>query len=129
MNTSDMAILHSERSITIYAKMGCILLFGLVQKYATNRWKGTKLHVNSGSMMVPITYVIPTEILEFINERADQAAGLLASLSDKQRKTIRQANLQDIDRIADSDIFLAMQHDLMCSGEEAFRVTEPRKQS
>ena len=129
MNTSDMAILYSERSVTIYAKMGCILLFGLVQKYAANRWKGTKLHVNSGSIMIPGTYGIPTEILEFINERADQAAGLLASLSDKQRKIIRKTNLQDIDRIADSDIFLAMQHDLMCSGEEAFRVTEPRKQS
>lgn len=129
MLTLDMAILYSDRSVTIYTKMGNILLFGLVQKYAANRWKGTKLHVNSGSIMIPGTYVIPTEVLEFINERANKAASLLASLSDKQRKTIRNAIIQDIDRIADSDIFLAMQHDLACSGKEAFRVTESHKQS
>lgn len=129
MHALDMAILYSDRSVTIYTKMGNILLFGLVQKYAANRWKGTKLYVNSGSIMIPSTYVIPTEVLEFINERANKAASLLASLSDKQRKTIRNAIIQDIDRIADSDVFLAMQHDLVCSGKEAFRVTESRKQS
>jgi hypothetical protein len=129
MNTSGMAILYSERSVTIYAKMGRILLFGLVQKYAANRWKGTKLHVNSGSIMIPTTYSIPTEILEFINEQADKAASSLATLSDKQKGIIREAILQDIDRFADSDIFLAMQHDLLCSGNEAFRVTASRKQT
>jgi len=128
MDTLDMAILYSERSVTVYAKIGRILLFGLVQKYAANRWKGTKLHVNSGSI-TPATYSIPTEILEFINERANKVASSLASLSDKQRGKIREAILQDIDSFADSDIFLAMQRDLMCSGEEAFRVTESRKQS
>jgi len=124
MHTSGMAILYSERSVTIYAKMGRILLFGLVQKYAASRWKCTKLHVNSGSIMIPKTYHLPLEILGFMNEQADRAASSLASLSDKQKEIIREAALQDIDRIADSDIFLAMQHDLMCSGEEAFRVTE-----
>lgn len=128
MLTADMAILYSDRSVTVYTKMANILLFGLVQKYAANRWKGTKLHVNSGSMMSPGTYVIPTEVLEFINERADKAAGLLASLSDKQRSKIRNAIIQDIDVFADSDAFLAMQHDLLCSGKEAFTVTESRKQ-
>lgn len=128
MNTSDMAILYSQRSVTVYAKMGRILLFGLVQKYAANRWKRTKLHVNSGSI-IPTTYCIPTEILQFINERANETARSLASLSDKQRKIIRESILEDIDRFADSDIFLAMQSDVMCSGEKAFKVTESRKQS
>ena len=124
-----MAILYSDRSVTIYTKMGNILLFGLVQKYAANRWKGTKLHANSGSIVIPGTYVIPTEVPEFINERANKTASLLASLSDKQRKIISNAIIQDIDRIADSDIFLAMQHDLLHSGKEALRVTESRKHS
>lgn len=128
MNTLDMSILYSERSVTVYAKMGRMLLFGLVQKYAANRWKGTKLHVNSGSI-IPATYSIPTEILEFINERANKVASSLASLSDKQRGEIREAILQDIDSFADSDIFLAIQSDVMCSGEEAFKVTESREQS
>ena len=129
MLTLDMGIPYSNRSVTIYSKMGNILLFGLVQKYAANRWKGTKLHANSGSIVIPGTYVIPTEVPEFINERANKTASLLASLSDKQRKIISNAIIQDIDRIADSDIFLAMQHDLLHSGKEALRVTESRKHS
>jgi len=128
MTTLDMAIGYSQRSVTVYAKMGRILLFGLVQKYAANRWKRTKLHVNSGSI-VPTTYCIPTEILEFINERANESARSLASLSDKQRKVIRESILQNIDGFAESDIFLAMQSDVMCSGEKAFKVTESREQS
>lgn len=129
VSTLDMAIPYSERSVTVYTKMGKILLFGIVQKYGSNRWKGTKVHVNSGSIMIPCTYVIPEEVLGFINERANKAASVLASISDRQRKTVRNAIIQDIDRFADSDIFLAMQHDFMCSGKEAFGVTESGRQS
>ena len=127
--TLDMGVAYSDKSVTIYTKMGNIFLFGLVQKYASNRWKGTKLHVNSGSIMIPGTYVIPEEILIYLNERADKAANVLASVSDKQRKIIRNTIIQNIDEIADSDIFRAMQHDLMHSGKEAFGVTESHKQS
>ena len=129
MLTSHMGVACSDKSVTICTKMGNIFLFGLVQKYASNRWKGTKLHVNSGSIMISGTYVIPTEILIYLNERADKAANVLASVSDKQRKIIRNTIIQDIDEIADSDIFRAMQHDLMHSGKEAFRVTESQEQS
>lgn len=129
MLTSHMEVAYSDKSVTICTKMGNIFLFGLVQKYASNRWKGTKLHVNSGSIMISGTYVIPKEILIYLDERANKAANMLASVSDKQRKIIRNTIIQDIDEIADSDIFRAMQHDLMHSGKEAFRVTESHEQS
>ncbi len=129
MLTSHMEVAYSDKSVRIYTKMGNILLFGLVQKYASNRWKGTKLHVNSGSIMISGTYVIPKEIPIYLSERADKAANALASVSDKQRKIIRNTIIQDIDEFADSDIFQAMQHDFMHSGKEAFRVTESHEQS
>jgi len=129
MLTLDMAVAYSDKSVTIYTKMGNIFLFGLVQNYASNRWKGTKLHVNSGSIMIPSKYVIPEEILNFLNKRANKAANMLASVSDNQRKIIRNAIIQDIDEIADPDIFWAMQCDLIHSGKKAFRVTESHEQS
>lgn len=125
MLTQDMMVASSDKSVTVYTKMGNICLFGLVQKYVANRWKGTKLHVNSGSIMLTGTYAIPSGILEFLGERANKTASMLASVSEKQKGIIQNAIIQDIDKIADSDIFQAMQHDIMHSGKEAFTITEP----
>jgi len=129
MLTSHMEVVYSKSSVTICTKLGRIFLFGFVQEYISGRWKGTKLHVRSGSIILPRKYVIPTEILMYMNDRANEAANVLASISAKQGEIIEDTIIQNADEIIDSDIFRAMQYDIRHSGKEAFKVTEARNRA
>jgi hypothetical protein len=104
-----------------YLKMGHLILFGFIQE-DSKRWKGTKLHVNNGSIM-PRDYRLPRSILAYWNEKANEGTKALASVSLRQKQKIKEAILENIDELANSELFRAIQYDFYHSGKNAFKYT------
>jgi len=73
---------------------------------------------------MPRVYHLPKYIAKYFNEQANKAAEALASVSPRQSQIIHQAMLENADELANSELFRAMQYDVLYSGENAFKVTE-----
>jgi len=105
--------------------MGHLMLFGFIQE-DSKRWKGTKLHVNNGSVM-PRRYCLPRNIADYWNDKANEATKALASTSPRQKQKIKQAIRQNADELANSELFRAIQYDVLHSGKNAFRYPLPEE--
>ena len=123
LRSVHMSVICSNTWAIVYTKMGHLILFGFIQEDNHKRWKGTKLHVNKGLIM-PRVYHLPKYIAKYFNEQANKAAEALASVSPRQSQIIHQAMLENADELANSELFRAMQYDVLHSGENAFKVTE-----
>lgn len=123
LRSVHMSVICSNKSVIVYTKMGHLILFGFIQEDTSKRWKGTKLHVNKGLIM-PRVYRIPNYIAIYFNEQANKAAEALASVSPKQSQIIQKAFQENVDELANSEIFRALQYDVYHSGKNAFKVTE-----
>ncbi len=122
LRSIHMDVIRSQKTALTYTKMGHFILLGFIQMNHANRWKGTKLHVNNGTLS-PGHFSIPENIMEYINYKANESAKALATISPKQNELIQKAVVSDPDRTAKSEIFKAMQCDVFHSGKEAFIVT------
>lgn len=73
---------------------------------------------------MPRDYVIPKQIADYMNEKANRSAKILSSLSPRQKHMIHERIIEDADEVANSEIFRAMYYDVAHSGKAAFEVTE-----
>ncbi len=115
-------VICSDTSAMVYSKMAHFMLFGFIQE-DSKCWKGTKLHVNKGSVM-PRRYRVPRSLADYWNEKANEATKALASISPKQKQKIQEAILNNADELANSELFQAIQYDVLHSGKNAFRYPE-----
>jgi len=121
-----MDVICSNTSAIVYTKMGHLILFGFIQGDTAKRWKGTKLHVNKGSVM-PRHYRLPQNIAEYWNEKANEGTKALASISPKQEQMIQESLLENADELVKSELWRAIQYDVLNSGEDAFKYPESDK--
>jgi hypothetical protein len=70
---------------------------------------------------MPRHYVIPKGIADYMNEKADQTKAILSSLSPQQDRKVDQAIKENLDDLAASEIFRAMNYDVAHSGSAAFK--------
>ncbi len=86
-------------------------------------WKNTLIHLRKGAIASG-NFEVPAEIGSIINDRANGFARILASLSDRQNGNIERFIEQNVDTVASSEVFWAMNQDVFLSGSKAFTITE-----
>ena len=123
MRACHLDFLRGSDSILTYAKMGRFIFLGLVYEPQRDRWKGTRVDLVSGELR-PRRYEVPASLHEYLTQKAHQAHAALASVSPKQRQKINEAFRANIDRLADSDAFAAMNADVEMFGNDAFDAPE-----
>ena len=103
-----------------YSKLGPFAVFGFVQPgYSVREWKGTKVH-HRGGWFGPGVYKLPTELAEFLFDRARGASKAMEKMSPLQQQKIAKTIRDNPDRFVQSGLFRAMQRDVEMFGSEAF---------
>jgi hypothetical protein len=64
--------------------------------------------------------------MKYINDKADEVKQSLNSLSPKQEQIVSKATKDNLDGIANSEIFRAMSYDIAHSGKAAFKPNRKR---
>lgn len=122
LRTMQLDIVASKSMCFTYAKLCRVIIIGFIRVEAPRRWKGTKLHVRSG--FIGGDCEVPQLLFTYWNDKANQTAAALASLSEKQQKKLDEmfANA-DLDALAESEVLRAMHADVQFSGDLAFSST------
>jgi hypothetical protein len=85
------------------------------------QWVGTKINANSGTINGS-NYTLPRQFGNYLFEKARRYAEVYAKISNTQRDRIDETMWQNIDRVARSKTFAAMQHDVKMAGKAAFDI-------
>lgn len=112
-------LIFTRDSIYIYTKMCRLTLFGRIQEEHPEEWQGMQLGLRGD--IRPRTYRIPAGIAAYWNRKADEVKKALESMSPRQQAIAKASFYKNVDKIANSEIFRAMQHDFFHSGIEAFK--------
>jgi len=107
----------ADKPSFIYTKMAKIILLGFLDIQNLKDWKDTKIHVKHGRIGGDIT--IPSNLIEYLNERAGVAKKYQNMISDKQREVIDSSYRKDIDSVPNSESFKAIDADVRLFGKEA----------
>jgi len=117
--TLDMDVVCSERAAMTFAKVGQIVIFGLISFSKRSEWKGTKLRLRRGDFSDRYLR-LPGGIYEYLNQQADRAKAALDSLSPRQAAKAEQVIWRSPEKVANSLAFEAMARDIGFSGNLAF---------
>lgn len=126
LRSVHMDVISTEKSAYVYTKMCRLILFGRIFEKNPKLWKGMQLHARKGDIH-PIKYLIPAGIDDYLNRKADEVMGALDSISPRQQKKVDKAFYENIDEVANSEVFRAMYYDVAHSGEEAFSKRDDNK--
>jgi hypothetical protein len=110
-------IVGSRESLMTFAKLGKFIIFGVIQKGAT-QWDGTKVQVKHG-LLKPNNITLPAGLLDLFKEKAEHAASAMLKISPAQRTKIDENIMNKIDDFAESDQFAAIMADALMFGEQA----------
>lgn len=124
INAIAMDIVGSSNSLMTWAKLGQFQIFGVVQE-GSEKFEGTKVHVRHG-VLTPGKVVLPGGLLSLFREKASHAREAMASISEPQANKIDAAVLGNLDRVAASKQFAAMEADAAMFGDQAI-LRQPRK--
>jgi hypothetical protein len=112
-------VIASKSSVYVYSKLCRVILFGRIYEKHPNEWQGMQLKPNKGDIH-PRDYHLPGEVAEYMNRKADAVKQALESMSPRQQEIADESFKRNIDVIANSEIFRAMQFDVLHSGKDAF---------
>jgi hypothetical protein len=124
LRTLDPSIAHTGNSAITYAKLGRFLFFGFVAMPEPRSWSGTKVNVKEG-WIGGSNVALPQNVGDFIKDRARLVAKRYSSISERQSEKIRESCIKDLDRVTNSETFMAMDHDVGLFGQGAFDFTSP----
>jgi hypothetical protein len=119
LRTIHIDMISTRGSIYTYTKMCRVVIFGRIQDKQPKLWRGSQLHLMKGEIKKR-DYQIPNYFFTYMNNKADEAKRILESISPKQQKAIDSMFEMNINAIADSELFRAMNYDIYHSGGEAF---------
>ncbi|MBL7086513.1 MAG: hypothetical protein ISS28_05390 [Candidatus Cloacimonetes bacterium] len=122
----DFDLLRTEKACLLYSKLNKLVVIGIIQQPSKDYLEGTLIEYPTGEFR-PRTIYIPEQFHHYFNKCANQVAQHLSSLSDKQWASIGKSYEKDIDRLKNSDIFIATEADLSISGQNAFHVLKSNK--
>jgi hypothetical protein len=103
-----------------YSKLERFIILGFVELPRTRQWIGTKVHVKHGTIK-PGEYVMPVQFMDYLIGKAKTAAAAQNKISQRQNAKIEAAFRKNIDRVANSETFRALSHDVRLFGRDAFR--------
>ncbi len=105
------------------SKLGPLVVIGFIKVEAPNEWRGSKVHVVHG-VVQPSRYEIPGVVLDYLLHGARGFEEANRKISETQAAKIRESVERDPERVANSDSFEAMLHDMELFGEQAFGEAE-----
>jgi hypothetical protein len=126
LRTVGMDVIRSESTTFVFTKMSKFIVLGFIDVKHPRQWLGTKIHVREG-MVGAGDCTVPIQLRDYIVEKAKRYASLVSSMSDTQRAKIAEAAWKDLDRVALSGTFEAMQNDVELSGHAAFDIHKPKE--
>jgi hypothetical protein len=121
--TVDRDVAHDGRSAFVYAKMGPLVLFGVIAQ-AENVWKGTRVGMRHGTVGGDV--VMPLQLFRHMLDRARRLPELAGGLSERQRAKVNAAFRADLDRARGSGTMRAVSQDVEMFGTAAFADRSPR---
>lgn len=112
---------HSSEIMFVYSKLGRLVVFGMLPPYPrVPGWRGTKLHVNKGVIVLRNAIIeIPEPIADFLNDRAEYAARSIVSISPRQKSKIDIALRDRLATNPTGELFEALIRDYEQFGDEA----------
>ena len=110
-------IVGSDLSLMTFAKLGRFSIFGIIQK-GSNRWEGTKVHVQHG-LLKPGKFVVPIGLINLFREKAHLASEAVNSLSPAQRAKVNNHVQNNLEAFAASEQFKAIAADARMFGVDA----------
>jgi hypothetical protein len=120
LRTVHMDIVASDDSAYVYTKLGRVILFGFIREKHKHHWRGTKLYVGSAKIK-PRDYYVPQWFHHYTNDKANKVMETMRNLSPKQLDKIEELIDNNLDEIAQTESFRAMEYDVFYSGRKAFR--------
>jgi len=111
----DMDLPCTDDSAFVFAKMCRLAVIGFIQMRHPQRWVGTRVEVTEG-VIKPRAYQLP--IGDYLASRARIVARLQGAISERQQQRVDHDMRADPDRVAMSDDFRALRHDVEMFGEE-----------
>lgn len=111
LSTVDMAVVSWKTSpVLVYAKLGRLLLFGIIEDENGGAFKGTKIQ-NKGILKQPTNYAISSLVLNHIGERADKTNTAASTISPKQQDKIEQMVNENLDKVKTSEFVRGLKYD------------------
>lgn len=115
----DLDIVSSPSSAFTYTKLCRLMIFGFIAVQRPRDWENTKVHLRKGHLGSR-NPVVPEQLFDYWNAKADKMGKAMNSLSPKQKLRIEDLLRRRADEAVVSEVFRAMAHDVAHSGKEAF---------
>lgn len=121
LRTVDLDAVRNSSTAFVLSKMGKFFVLGFIDMTYPRQWKGTKINANHGTLNGS-NYKLPRQFGDYLIAEARRYAEVYAKMSDTQRNRIDETMWRDIDRVAHSESFAAMRHDVEMAGKAAFDI-------
>jgi len=116
LRTVEIHVASRPSEAFVYVKMGPAVALGFVHPPPPDRWVGTRVALNEGT--VGGKMALPVQFLDYLIERAEKVRMLRRRQSTHQREKVRQDFLANVDRAAASETFRAIDADVRMFGLE-----------
>jgi hypothetical protein len=128
LRSVDLDAVRSESVAFVLTKMSKYVVLGFIDVKFPRQWQGTKISARQG-IFGSGDFTIPVQFRDYLYGKAERYAETMQKISDRQHEKMDAAMWRDIDRVANSGSFKAMQHDVNLSGKSAFLIHRPKKTS
>ncbi len=125
----DMTPIFNEKELLVCTKMCRLLAVGFVTVEQWDCWEGTYVSPIGGSLNSSRDITIPKNLGEFFVNRANQAYKQLATMSARQQERIETAMRGNLDKVANSEAFRALDNDILLFGNSAFVFSDDNNES
>ena len=113
----DIDVVGSELHSFVYCKPGPMCFIGFISPSKPGLWEGTEIAVGPGT--IAGKSIVPAPFGEYLFQKAEKSKVAQEKISDRQHEVIRRALERNLDRVANSDSFAALEADVRMSGENA----------
>lgn len=113
----EMDVVCSDDEAFLYAKLGPIMLFGMIAYPGSKQWRGTRIYLEG--KLKPSDFLAPAQYRDYIFRRARRMAVLESQLSPQQLQKITDAT--KLERLVSSATLTATEMDYRLFGDETFR--------
>jgi len=126
--TVQSDIITSSSMCFVYTKLGRVIVIGFIRVNEPKSWVGTLLKASNGTLGGAVTYKVPNTLINYWNQKANQAASIFGKMSSRQREKINDLFRKvDPEILSQTDVFRAIKADVGISGQDAFNVTRGKR--
>jgi hypothetical protein len=112
----DIDVVGSQAQAFVFCKPGPMCFLGFISPAKPGVWEGTK--IESGGGIFTGKSGVPSTFGDYLSGQAEKTSIAQDKLSERQREVIQRAIEKDLDRVARSDSFAALDADVRLSGRE-----------